>query len=202
MELRNITKLKLINIFNNIPDNWNINDLKKIIKFNQEKIDLLLDFNYLSNIINDYPIIIEKNIYNKTIRDAIQKDIERSWDSIEFRSLYIRNSLKITRNLNNINNCEKLLQKIKLNIIKPEELINKTHEELYPEIWEEILLKNKKKMDLLQNESINKKGTSMFKCGKCKERNCTYFQLQTRSADEPMTTFVTCLNCNNRWKFC
>ena len=42
--------------------------------------------------------------------------------------------------------------------------------------------------------------TDAFKCGKCKQRKCTYYQLQTRSADEPMTTFVTCLNCGNRWK--
>jgi len=44
--------------------------------------------------------------------------------------------------------------------------------------------------------------TDMFQCGKCKQRKCTYYQMQTRSADEPMTTFVTCTNCNNRWKFC
>eukprot|EP01112_Ceratiomyxa_fruticulosa_P019611 TRINITY_DN6460_c1_g3_i1.p1 TRINITY_DN6460_c1_g3~~TRINITY_DN6460_c1_g3_i1.p1 ORF type:complete len:330 (+),score=71.47 TRINITY_DN6460_c1_g3_i1:309-1298(+) len=44
--------------------------------------------------------------------------------------------------------------------------------------------------------------TDMFQCGKCKQRKCTYYQMQTRSADEPMTTFVTCVNCNNRWKFC
>lgn len=44
--------------------------------------------------------------------------------------------------------------------------------------------------------------TDAFKCGKCKQRKCTYYQLQTRSADEPMTTFVTCVNCGNRWKFC
>jgi transcription elongation factor S-II len=44
--------------------------------------------------------------------------------------------------------------------------------------------------------------TDMFVCGKCKQRKCTYYQLQTRSADEPMTTYVTCTNCNNRWKFC
>lgn len=32
--------------------------------------------------------------------------------------------------------------------------------------------------------------TDLLKCGKCKKKNCTYNQLQTRSADEPMTTFV------------
>ncbi|CAL1408109.1 unnamed protein product [Linum trigynum] len=44
--------------------------------------------------------------------------------------------------------------------------------------------------------------TDQFKCGKCGQRKCKYHQMQTRSADEPMTTYVTCVNCDNRWKFC
>lgn len=44
--------------------------------------------------------------------------------------------------------------------------------------------------------------TDAFQCGRCKQRKCRYRQQQTRSADEPMTTFVTCTNCGNRWKFC
>ncbi|KAJ7896402.1 transcription factor S-II, central domain-containing protein, partial [Mycena olivaceomarginata] len=43
--------------------------------------------------------------------------------------------------------------------------------------------------------------TSAFQCGKCKQWKTRYRQAQTRSADEPMTTFVTCTNCGNRWKF-
>ncbi|KAG8962466.1 RNA polymerase II elongation factor [Tulasnella sp. 419] len=43
--------------------------------------------------------------------------------------------------------------------------------------------------------------TDAFKCGRCKQRKTRYRQAQTRSADEPMTTFVTCTNCGNRWKF-
>ncbi|KAG7440094.1 transcription elongation factor [Guyanagaster necrorhizus] len=43
--------------------------------------------------------------------------------------------------------------------------------------------------------------TEAFQCGRCKQRKCRYRQAQTRSADEPMTTFVTCVNCGNRWKF-
>lgn len=40
----------------------------------------------------------------------------------------------------------------------------------------------------------------LFKCGKCKSIKTTYYQMQTRSADEPMTTYVTCKGCGNRWK--
>ncbi|NXN06962.1 TCEA3 protein, partial [Indicator maculatus] len=44
--------------------------------------------------------------------------------------------------------------------------------------------------------------TDLFQCGKCRKKNCTYNQVQTRSADEPMTTFVLCNECGNRWKVC
>lgn len=49
---------------------------------------------------------------------------------------------------------------------------------------------------------VSQQTTDQFQCGKCKQRKCTYYQMQTRSADEPMTTFVSCVNCGNRWKFC
>jgi len=39
-----------------------------------------------------------------------------------------------------------------------------------------------------------------FRCNRCKQNKTTYYQLQTRSADEPMTTFVECVNCGNKWK--
>jgi transcription elongation factor S-II len=74
-----------------------------------------------------------------------------------------------------------------------------TSQELYPDIWEELILKNIKKMEQLSKQN-NVQGTDMFRCGKCKKNNCTYYQMQTRSADEPMTTFITCLNCGKRWK--
>ncbi|KAJ2788147.1 AAA+-type ATPase [Coemansia interrupta] len=43
--------------------------------------------------------------------------------------------------------------------------------------------------------------TDQFRCGNCKSRRCSYYQMQTRSADEPMTTFVTCEVCNHKWRF-
>lgn len=43
--------------------------------------------------------------------------------------------------------------------------------------------------------------TDRFTCGKCKHKKVSYYQMQTRSADEPLTTFCTCEHCGNRWKF-
>jgi len=54
---------------------------------------------------------------------------------------------------------------------------------------------NEKIRELAEWEAVRgqqqEASTDAFKCGKCKQRKCTYYQLQTRSADEPMTTFVT-----------
>eukprot|EP00040_Diaphanoeca_grandis_P027333 m.155370 g.155370 ORF g.155370 m.155370 type:complete len:270 (+) comp30934_c1_seq1:126-935(+) len=44
--------------------------------------------------------------------------------------------------------------------------------------------------------------TTDFPCPRCKKRDVSYTQAQTRSADEPMTTFCACLQCGKRWKFC
>ena len=67
-------------------------------------------------------------------------------------------------------------------------------------IWKEVIDK-KKLEDKLKYEPKPIATTDMFKCGKCKKRKCTYYQLQTRSADEPMTTFVRCVECGNQWSF-
>eukprot|EP00746_Dinoflagellata_sp_MGD_P020438 gnl/MRDRNA2_/MRDRNA2_147647_c0_seq1.p1 gnl/MRDRNA2_/MRDRNA2_147647_c0~~gnl/MRDRNA2_/MRDRNA2_147647_c0_seq1.p1 ORF type:complete len:280 (-),score=56.14 gnl/MRDRNA2_/MRDRNA2_147647_c0_seq1:66-905(-) len=56
----------------------------------------------------------------------------------------------------------------------------------------------------LRKNTIDETGsgflTEMYECGKCHSRNCTFFEKQTRSADEPMTIFVTCIECGNKWK--
>lgn len=60
----------------------------------------------------------------------------------------------------------------------------------------------KEAIDDAQLTTVQGTKTELLKCGKCKKKNCTYNQLQTRSSDEPMTTFVLCNECGNRWKFC
>ena len=37
-------------------------------------------------------------------------------------------------------------------------------------------------------------------CSKCKNDKAAYYELQTRSADEPMTIFYKCTSCKFVWK--
>jgi transcription elongation factor S-II len=83
----------------------------------------------------------------------------------------------------------------KLASMKPEEMASKQLQELRKKFTKEAINDHQ----MAQNQGTE---TDMFTCGKCKSKKCTYTQLQTRSADEPMTTFVYCMNCGNRWKFC
>jgi transcription elongation factor S-II len=48
---------------------------------------------------------------------------------------------------------------------------------------------------------VEKSISTEFQCSKCRKKMVSYSQAQTRSADEPMTTFCECMNCGNRWKF-
>lgn len=61
----------------------------------------------------------------------------------------------------------------------------------------ELEKENMKKAQVpMEEKSIS----DSLECGKCKKKKVSYTQAQTRSADEPMTTFCECMNCGNRWK--
>ncbi|KAK6943365.1 Transcription factor IIS, N-terminal [Dillenia turbinata] len=105
-------------------------------------------------------------------------------------------------NIKDPNNPD-LRRKVLLGEVKPERLCSMTAEEMASE--QRKLQNNQIKERALfdcERGGPPKATTDQFKCGRCGQRKCTYYQLQTRSADEPMTTFVTCVNCNNHWKFC
>ncbi|KAJ1679231.1 transcription elongation factor TFIIS, partial [Spiromyces aspiralis] len=79
--------------------------------------------------------------------------------------------------------------------MSPEEMASEERKRLDAQIHKDNLFKSRG----AENPAAE---TDQFRCSKCGGRKCTYYQMQTRSADEPMTTFVTCTICNNRWKFC
>lgn len=153
--------------------------------------------NVLNEMIDDEKISknIEIGIYNFTIKYCTSKNIVKKWENKYFTHIYKDRLRTILMNLQSAD----LLNKIKSPEFKPEEFSFITHQEMQPEKWrEKIELKNERENN---RYSVNlEANTDNFTCRKCKSNKCSYYQLQTRSADEPMTTFVTCISCGNRWK--
>ena len=144
---------------------------------------------------------LEIGIYNYTIKQGRIKKIVRKWTNPNFKNIYINRFKTLYNNLNPDGRIQNpnLLKTIKAGEILPRDLAFMSHHEMYPEKWK-ILIDKKIKKDSLKGSVDLSSATDEFKCGKCKQNKCTYYQLQTRSADEPMTTYVTCLNCGNNWK--
>ena len=159
----------------------------------------------LNNILNNKKISenAEKGIYNYTIDMCEKKNIIKKWSNSYFVLIYIQKLKCVLFNLKN----KKLLDKIKNKNFRAHEIAFIKHETMRPELWGP-LIENKKIKDENKFAPKIEASTDDFKCLKCKNNGlsveeyskCTYYQLQTRSSDEPMTTFVTCINCGNRWR--
>lgn len=160
-------------------ENFRANIRKKIDeKLNNEKASLNL----------------EKGIFNYALKEAENRKIVKKWDNKFFVQIYINHLKSILANLN-----DKWIEEIKNGSIQSHKLAFMTHQELNHEKWEQ-LIEAKSKRDKNKFETNLAAATDTFTCRKCKANQCTYYQMQTRSADEPMTTFVTCIPCGNRWK--
>jgi DNA-directed RNA polymerase subunit M/transcription elongation factor TFIIS len=144
---------------------------------------------------------IEKGIYNYVIEKCSANSIIPIWENQEFSDMYISKSKSIYSNLNTkcyVGNKE-LLEKVKKGKINPYELAFLESHKLYPEKWNDII-EEKAKMDKMLKESLKESATDLFQCVRCKKRKTIYCEVQTRSSDEPMTKFITCLECGYKWK--
>jgi len=135
---------------------------------------------------------LEKGIFNYAIQTAHLRNIVRKWDNKAFVMIYVDKFKGLLLNLNaksTVKNKE-LLKRLKNKEFKAHELAFMTHQELFPEKWK-YLIDKKIKRDKSEGVVDLSAATDEFFCFKCKKRKCSYYQMQTRSADEPMTTFVT-----------
>lgn len=143
----------------------------------------------------------ERGIFNHTLVEAERRGVRRVWDNPEFSALYKIEAQRCISNLDPSSYVAnpRLLTRLRDGEFKPHDIPAMTYAELYPEKWAdaiEMALKREAKM-LTVDKSM---ATDMFKCSRCHKRECTYYEMQTRSADEPMTQFVRCLNCGKQWR--
>jgi transcription elongation factor S-II len=138
---------------------------------------------------------LEKGIFNYSLNEAKNKKVVKKWDNPHFVQIYLDRLKSIYINLNN----HEIIEQINSGNIKAHTIAFMTHQELRPDKWKE-LIEAKSKRDMHKFESNIEAATDTFTCRKCKSKKCTYYLQQIRSADEPMTVFVNCLECGQRWK--
>lgn len=139
---------------------------------------------------------MEKGIFNNAVNYCKEKGYPLKWSDINFTRNYSTNARRLLANISYTTNAQEIIKKLKEGHIKPYDLVNMTREELNPDIWGNLKTKTLKQSIVKQDNQED----GMFKCNRCKSMKTVYYQMQTRSADEPMTTYVTCTNCNLKWK--
>ena len=145
---------------------------------------------------------IEESIVYYTIKSAFSRRVQQSWDNPIFRKIYVNKCRSLYTNLDNNSYIQNnnLITKVKQsNDFDIDNIASMSYQELFPEIWKQMMDEKYKREKMLYEEK-QEAMTDQFKCARCKSRKCTYYELQTRSADEAMTIFITCINCGNRWK--
>lgn len=147
---------------------------------------------------------LELALLKRCVREAKEQGINVAWSDTIFWNLYRLRAQTLHENLKGkdgyVQNTEPLLERIVRGDLTCAQLAEFSAMDLMPSRWKEDIERQIEKDKHLYSSS--KQAAIHMYCSGCKKKTkCDYYQLQTRSADEPMTTFVTCLECDKRWKF-
>lgn len=147
---------------------------------------------------------LEVSVLRFVREQALKEGIDVDWSNRIFWNMYRSKAISIYENLRGkggyVQNPEKWLEQIKDGTLLPKTFVDMTALDMCPSRWKESIEK------IIETEkklyAKNENASIIMWCSGCKKKSkCDYYQLQTRSADEPMTTFVTCLECDRHWKF-
>lgn len=138
---------------------------------------------------------LEMGVFNYAVREAAAKKTMKKWENPLFVQIYKDRLRSIHANLG----APDVAARIAAGRLTAQELAFATHQDMAPDVWRPMI-DAKLKRDASKYVNDTCANTDMFTCGKCKSTSCFYYEQQTRSADEPMTMFVSCLSCGKNWK--
>ncbi len=182
--------LDLFKFKTNESNNIKLEYLQYVMKLNLDRTKSILQF---MNFVNaEMAVKIETGILEYTlIKVSSEKIVPEFIDNIyhdKIRDIYV-NLDTSNKRINNKTLTPSLID----GHVDPYFIGFFRPEQLHPAQWKPIL--DKRTAKELANNDV--KVTDIYKCYRCGERKTTSYQMQVRSADEPMTTFVTCLVCYN-----
>jgi DNA-directed RNA polymerase subunit M/transcription elongation factor TFIIS len=167
---------------------------KNVIQYAIKNINRHESITLLTKLINyDIACDIEKGILEYTLIVVSNRcpDILSFVNNI-YRSKLIDIYNNLDTNNSNINN-KTLNNSVSTKMIDPYYLAFMKPQQLHHINWEHELEKKR----VIEEANDVQFVTDIYKCYKCGDKKCTTVQLQTRSGDEPMTIFVTCITCHN-----
>jgi DNA-directed RNA polymerase subunit M/transcription elongation factor TFIIS len=144
---------------------------------------------------------LEKAMYNATIHDSEKRHVTCHWKNLLFVHLY---ETKVRHILGNVLpqtyvQNKKLIEDIQSGKFSLDAVCELDTYSICNERWKDYLHRRQQR-EKRQLEGNRAMATDQFLCTRCHKRECTYYELQTRSADEPMTIFITCINCGKHWR--
>lgn len=144
---------------------------------------------------------LEMSIYNASISEANTRHVTCHWRNTLFVHIY---QTKVRHILGNIIPSTyvqntKLLTELRSGKYTLDTLCSSDTYTICNDRWRDFIHRRgqREKRQLEGNKAM---ATDQFYCSQCHKRECTYYEMQTRSADEPMTIFITCLNCGKHWR--
>lgn len=151
---------------------------------------------------NELAVQLEESILHVVCEQAIKENIDVDWNNRVFWNMYRSRAISFYEYGLRATSSDdgKWMLMLKQREITTREFAEMNAVDLCPSRWKdavERIIESEKKL-----YSKNENAAIFMWCSACKKKTkCDYYQMQTRSADEPMTTFVTCLECDRKWKF-
>jgi DNA-directed RNA polymerase subunit M/transcription elongation factor TFIIS len=149
----------------------------------------------------EHPLCInlEKSTHNWAVTKTISLHDVPACDNHRHMGRYKQKFVQIQKNLRE---SPDLISRIVTGRVKTSRVMELNPERLWPEgpYAEAKLAGITRDMKKEFKPTDHKDYVGLFKCWKCRGYKTTYYELQTRSADEPMTVFITCHDCDITWK--
>lgn len=136
---------------------------------------------------------VEKVLENQHISLNPEEEILDQVPFHDLKTIYKQIFIKVISNIKFNKNSDFVVQKLIEKEWKPQDIPKMHREMLYPEKWDSLYRDRTEK-------TKKKRQKGMHRCPRCKSWYTEYSQMQTRSSDEPMSTFVTC-ECGYRWRY-